>query len=318
MPPDTLDILDNTARQPAVNATSDTPDATPVDPKDTASASSATPPPNDQNAADLDAGSADEGAAGDSSVSTDAQATPPKKAGKGGVQSRIDELTRQREENKRALEQERQARLALEARLAEVENAKLAAAKADPEEGPKRADYDDPDAYAEARAEWIARETLRKSAADEAKAITAQREKEARERAEAEAAKVTETFLSREKVAKTEYEDFDAVAYREDVVLPNPVLFAIQTSEIGPHLSYYFGKNPDEAKRLMGLHPSAAVRELGRIEARILSERSNTQSSAPAPINAVRSGRGSTRVDPEQEPMDDYYKRRSAELRAKH
>ena len=62
----------------------------------------------------------------------------------------------------------------------------------------------------------------------------------------------------------------------------------IQSSDVGPELAYYLGSNPKEADRISRMSPLSQAKEIGKIEAKLVSAppvRKTT--SAPAPISLV-------------------------------
>ena len=91
--------------------------------------------------------------------------------------------------------------------------------------------------------------------------------------------------------AKETYEDYDDVlATADDIQLTGPVQEAIMDSEYGPDIAYYMARHPEDAMRIVNLSPTAAVREIGRIEAVIgMEEKGKKPASratpAPKPIN---------------------------------
>ena len=64
---------------------------------------------------------------------------------------------------------------------------------------------------------------------------------------------------------------------------------AIMDAENGDDVAYYLGKNPKEAERIAKLPWFSQIREIGKIEAKLLSqpEKPKTPSKAPAPITPV-------------------------------
>lgn len=73
-------------------------------------------------------------------------------------------------------------------------------------------------------------------------------------------------------------------------IKPNsPMLYAIFEAENGEDIAYYLGTHEKEATRIMGMHPSAQIREIGKLEARLAAEpvKLKSASKAPAPITPV-------------------------------
>ena len=118
---------------------------------------------------------------------------------------------------------------------------------------------------------------------------------------------VINTFESRASKLRVDLPDFDAVAKAPEMVelyrhpQMTPIVDALHESEVGPQLAYYFGKNPGEAYRLANLPWPSALRELGRLEARIVTETGVRKvSQAPEPINPVGAGANITEKSPEE------------------
>lgn len=309
---------------PALSATSDMPVAAPV----VETKPDASPPaPTDQTAAPTpDANASEAGKTPAESATADTKApekpsaddTPteeqPKKAQ--GVQKRLDELTKQREEANRRAEAADQR---LDRALAALEKATGAPAEEtkqkldteDPQpQRPVRSAFDDLDAYeaalldfSEHNAAWVARR--------EVKAARAEYERQRTEQKIAdEQTKVREAYNTRKAKVVEEHPDFDQVATNPEVVIPGLVAQAIVHDEQGPQLQYYFGKNPDEAARLMKLeNPYLQLVELGFIKAKLAQPASAPQkevSAAPPPIRPVRTS-GSETPPPTAEQSAEAY-----------
>jgi len=257
----------------------------------------------------------------------DDPAAPPAKKSQ-GVQKRIDELTRQREDERRA----REAAEAREARiLAVVERLQGVKPQQDPNVEdtepvkPLKGAFENPDEYDTAIENYI----VDKAAFVARKESKAQREEERKRTAEearnAQARAVQEAYQGRVSKAKEKYADFSEVAESPDVVVSIPMSLAILNSEQGPDIQYFLGKNPSEAKRIsemtitdhMGqVVPDVARQlvELGRIASKIEAPViPKPVSAAPAPIKPI--GKSETTVkSPEEESMDEYAARRKKEL----
>lgn len=229
---------------------------------------------------------------------------------KNPVQPRIDELTRKVRENERE---------------ALYWRTRAEAAAAPPKEPPKKptpADFDDYSAYVEALTDFKADEKVNT-------ALDA-REKAAAEKQEAKT-RVT-TWNERVTEARKTLPDYDAVMAASDVPVADHVLDELRDSELGPQLAYHLDKNPDVAEKLNGMNPRQAAREIGRLEAKLLSTVSASPdpavdatqkdpeppapkiktTNAPPPVKPVGQGR-STTVDLAKASMDDYVKTRAAQ-----
>ena len=75
--------------------------------------------------------------------------------------------------------------------------------------------------------------------------------------------------------------------------------------DMGHDVAYYLGKHPVDAERLANLHPVAAAREIGRIEAKLLQQTETATSAAPDPITPVGS-RAKASKDPGQMTDAEY------------
>lgn len=108
-------------------------------------------------------------------------------------------------------------------------------------------------------------------------------------------------------------EDFDSTLEAVEHIQLTPVLQqAILEHEHGPRLAYELARDPKVLQRMVTLSPTAALRELGRFEAKLdlngAERKPPAISKAPPPISPV--GQGSTRSTKKPEDMDyQEYKR---------
>lgn len=122
------------------------------------------------------------------------------------------------------------------------------------------------DEYAEARAEQILQT----------------RQQQARH------SEIVAAYQDREEDARDKYEDFEQVAYNPNLPITTVMAQTIQASEIGPEVAYYLGANPKEAERISRLEPMIQAKEIGRIEAKLVTDPPVKKStSAPSPISPV-------------------------------
>jgi hypothetical protein len=122
------------------------------------------------------------------------------------------------------------------------------------------------DEYAEARAEQILQT----------------RQQQARH------SEIVSAYQDREEDAREKYEDFEQVAYNPNLPITTVMAQTIQASEIGPEVAYYLGANPKEADRISRLEPMIQAKEIGRIEAKLVTDPPVKKStSAPSPISPV-------------------------------
>jgi hypothetical protein len=123
-----------------------------------------------------------------------------------------------------------------------------------------------------------------------AEALALQKAEEliAKREAAKQQSQVLESYHDLEEEARTKYDDFEQVAYNPKLPVTNVMAETIQSSEIGPELAYYLGSNPKEADRISRMTPLGQAKEIGKIEAKLVSAPPvKKTTSAPAPISPV-------------------------------
>lgn len=210
-----------------------------------------------------------------------------------GLSKRFSELTQQR--------REAEARAARAEQEAEELRKRLeATAKAEGgESAPKLEDFETYDEYNRAVARWEARETLRQ----EQKRLA---EEQYRTVNEQKQAALQAEYQAKADIARTKYADFDAVAFRQDVPVSQPMVDAILYSEMGAELQYHFGKNPEDAARIARMSPPEALLAIGRLEAQLQTQPAAKATSAPAPISPVNA-RAAAQKTPDEMTDEEYY-----------
>ena len=143
----------------------------------------------------------------------------------------------------------------------------------------------DPDAYAEALATRKAEELL------------------AKREAERQQYELLSAYHEREEAAREKYDDFEQVAYNQNLPITTVMAQTIQASDVGPDVAYYLGSNPREAERISRLSPYLQAKEIGKIEAKLVDNPPVKKSTnAPPPIKPVTakgsSGGGYETTDP--------------------
>ena len=197
------------------------------------------------------------------------------------LERRFSEITKQREEARQEAQREREARAALEARLAALEKQSQPEQAVTSDQEPQPSQFTDAFEYAKALAEYTADKRIAEMKQEEAKA------KEAVERQ-----KVIDQWTQKVEKAKAELPDFDDIVASSDVVVNDDIRDAILESDVGPQILYHLAENDEVAKKIAGLSPKQALREIGKLEARF--EKTETaptvaKSKAPAPINPIKS-----------------------------
>lgn len=195
---------------------------------------------------------------------------------KNGVQARIDELTKQREDARREAQALRQELAKSKPAQAETITAPVAAAgEPDPDKFETNA------AYMKALAKFEIQE--------ERKALEQKHETQKQQELESLLVERTKTSILS---FKESHSDFDEVV--TDEVKTTPALErAILESEDPARLMYELCKNPEEHKKVIALTGDKLARAIGRFEAKFETVSTETEpkttTNAPPPINPVGS-----------------------------
>lgn len=203
------------------------------------------------------------------------------------LEKRFSEITKQREEARKEAQNERQARVELEQRLAALEQQRQPQQQSYVDSEPQPSQFNDAFEYAKALAEF----STEKALAERDRQVAQQREQEAQQ-------KIIQSWAQKVQEAKAELPDFDDLVASSDVVVNNAVRDAILESDVGPKILYHLAENNDLAKKIASLSPNAALREIGRLEAKFDVKVDTKQtapvvrSKAPAPIQPIRGGQG--------------------------
>jgi hypothetical protein len=203
------------------------------------------------------------------------------------LEKRFSEITKQREEARQDAQRERQARVDLEQRLAALEQQRQPQQQSYIDQEPQPSQFADAFEYAKALAEF----STEKALAERDRQVAQAREQEAQQ-------KIIQSWAQKVQEAKAELPDFDDLVASSDVVVNNAVRDAILESDVGPKILYHLAENNDLAKKIASLSPNAALREIGRLEAKFEAKPETKQtapvvrSKAPAPIQPIRGGQG--------------------------
>lgn len=198
------------------------------------------------------------------------------------LEKRFSEITKQREQARQEAAQEREARQKLEAELAAIRQQAQPQAKT-ADEKPQPSQFTDAFEYAEALADWSAEQAL------------VRRDKEDQERRADEARqKVISSWAQKVAAAKAEIPDFDDMVASSGVAVSDPIRDAILESDVGPQILYHLAKEDDLAQKIASMSPFAALREIGKLEAKFETQTqakpSNPvgKSKAPPPISPIK------------------------------
>lgn len=165
---------------------------------------------------------------------------------------------------------------------------------------PTREAFDSYEAFLDAKAEY----TGKKAAHEYRQKADAELKERAAKEAHAERVKTFQTKVTEK------YPDLnDRLEAIAEVVMPDGMADAIAESEFGPDVLNHFADNPKDFERIAALSPSAAIREIGRLEARLEGAAPKAPpvvevkkpSAAPAPLKPV----GGTAVLGDDEPSHD-------------
>lgn len=244
--------------------------------------------PEGQNTADPAAAAPPEG---------DKPETPEQaeKRGQRRFERRIDRLTR------RAAEAEARAQL-YEKQLAE---AKVTSAPPADQGTPKLEQFDDVEKYAAAKAKFESEKAIREHSA-----------KQSAEAQKARAGEIVTQWETKASRAEGKYEDFDDVV--GELTPTTPFAMAIMEAENAEDVAYYLGKNIKEAERISKLHPLSQIREIGKLEAKLLADpptKPKTPSKAPEPIKPLTGAAPAvTEVPSERDDMKSWMAKRQKQV----
>lgn len=198
------------------------------------------------------------------------------------LERRFSDITKQREAARQEAAAERARREALEAEIAELRRKSEPAPVTETNDKPRPDQFSDAFEYAEKLAEWSAQQ-----------AITQLEKKEAERKAAEQKNQVINTWAQRLQAAKAELPDFDDMVSSSEVQVADHVRDAILESEVGPRILYHLAENPEIAQKLAGMTVTGALREIGKLEARLEKpvDQAKTVAQKPrasAPINPIR------------------------------
>ena len=203
-----------------------------------------------------------------------------------GVQKRLDELTREKYDERRRADA---LQAQLERTIAMLEKQQGQPQQTEPAVNPN--DAPDPDRYPEGENDRqyirdLARFEARQEIAEQQAIATRQRE-------------IAEIH-SREEAARAKYEDYQAVVTPEamaPILQRNPrVIDALAQHERGPDLAYYLAKHSEDLSAIAGSSFETALIRIGQLLAAIdapktpTADRVPTVSKAPPPIKPIGGG----------------------------
>lgn len=238
-------------------------------------------------------------------AATPSDSPPEQEARESGAQKRIRELTwKQREAERRAE--------AAEQRLRDIESQKPAEESPSDIKIPVESEYDDPEQYRK-DLDTYTRSIHRQEEDRRERTRTAQQsELERQQRLSAYQDKCAAYAADH-----PEFVEDVTAASKAGVLGDSPhVLEYMTESEVPAEMTHYLAKNPDHAARIEAMSPTAAARELAKVELSISQAQPKKLSDAPPPMTDIDDG-GTT--DPSaftgKESVDEWMEKRRAQLR---
>ena len=162
----------------------------------------------------------------------------------------------------------------------------------DPQE-PKMEQFTDIEEYKKASVEYAIQKTLKEK-----------QDTEAKQQAETNQKRLLQDWTERSAEFEEEHDDYAETV--GELKPTTPWAIAIMESEAGPQIAYYLGKHLKEAQKIIALPPVSQIREIGKLEAKLLQTPAAPKqpSKAPPPITPVT---GSAAVqDNEIKPQMSY------------
>jgi hypothetical protein len=95
-------------------------------------------------------------------------------------------------------------------------------------------------------------------------------------------------FEMKEAAFEENAKDYQAVTRSQTLAVTETMVEALQSSDKGPAVLYYLGKNPEVASSIAQMAPLDAARELGKIEATKLVAPTPPTSKTPAPVPKIK------------------------------
>jgi hypothetical protein len=181
-------------------------------------------------------------------------------------------------------------------------------------EKPVQSDFDTYEDFSEALVDWKVSERLETHEVKRRASIEHDQVLTARNRA-------VDAHRVRIDAFREENADFDTVIEKaKDLPMTQPMQDSVINSDVGPAVMYHLSKNPEECDRISRLHPMAAIKEMGKIEAQLEvastgpTSRAESVTRAPRPIKPVGGGATASTVALDKLPYQEYKKAREIAL----
>jgi len=200
----------------------------------------------------------------------------PEPAKKPKLEQRFSELTEARKRAERERDEARKEADELRAKVNPKPEVKI-----DPDVGPEpqAKDYGDAFEYAKDLAKWSTDKALKDRDAAEA---------EKTQKAEQE--KTLKIWQKRVTEIEKELPDYrEVLASADSLAVGDDVRDAIIESEVGPKILYHLASNPDEVDRINGMTVRAALRAIGKLEAKFEAPPEKKEQEPPkTPVARVK------------------------------
>jgi hypothetical protein len=172
-----------------------------------------------------------------------------------------------------------------------------------PQGEPQPKDFKDWESYQAALIDYRVEQRF---TAREQESQTQRQQREAQQHAQSVKAKLAQ--------GAEEFSDFEEVAYNQDVPITQPMAHAIAESEIPAKVAYYLGSHLDEATRISNLPPTQQVREIAKLEAKLIAPPKPTQTPPPiVPNKANATAETGYRPDMSDKQFAEWRKRHNAQ-----
>lgn len=171
-------------------------------------------------------------------------------------------------------------------------------------DAPQLENFNDVEEYASAKAQFIADQSIKRQ----------QEERDALYQRELQI-KLQNDWDKKVSSADDKYDDF----YEKvgDIKPTHPIYVAIMQAENGDEIAYHLANNMDEAIKLFGLDSVSAIRAIGKLETKLLSEsvKVKTPSKAPEPIAPIKGNTSQNKTIFEAESQEEFEKIRRMQLK---
>jgi hypothetical protein len=218
----------------------------------------------------------------------------PKKPNK--VQERINQLTREKyEERQKTAELEKRVK-ELESQTKPTEESELVV--------PKEDDFENHSDFVQAQSDYIAEKAARAASERVAATHKANTESDLANQRQKELESKKAVFDASVAEKKGNFQDFESIAYGHEF-MDLDLAEQIFDMDKGPEVAYHLGSHLDEAERIFALNPVQRARELTKLEFQVEAVKPKKVSDAPDPIEPL----GSNEVveqDPDKMSADEW------------